>query len=83
MHICEKQGENTSVSCPAESLERGGDESKIAESVDDHERDIGTVKQTEVSEELAVNEKTVHLGENSGSSNTVEALAVFNPELKL
>ena len=39
-----------------------GDESKIAESVDDHEHDVGTVKETEVSEELAVNEKTVHLG---------------------
>ena len=39
-----------------------GDESKIAESVDDHEHEIGTVKETEVSEELAVNEKTVHLG---------------------
>ena len=38
-----------------------GDESKIAES-DDHEHDVGTVKETEVSEELAVNEKTVYLG---------------------
>ncbi|CAE7236275.1 unnamed protein product, partial [Symbiodinium sp. CCMP2456] len=44
------------------------DESKIAESVDDHEHDVGTVKETEVSEELAVNEKTVHLGAKRSSS---------------
>ena len=43
-------------------LEPGDDESKIAESVDDHEHGIG-MKETDVSEELAVNEKTMHLGE--------------------
>jgi len=51
------------------------DESKIAESVDDHEHDVGTVKETEVSEELAVNEKTVNelMTEHTDEAETLTA----------
>ncbi|CAE7877977.1 UGAT, partial [Symbiodinium microadriaticum] len=46
------------------------DESKIADSVDGHEHDVGIVKETDVSEELALNEKTVN---ELGNEHTEDA----------